>query len=41
MHFDVELADEVSVQRQLGHRTDPDADDGEHHDLADQQPKPK
>ena len=38
VQLSVELSDQVSVQRELGHRADPDAHDGEHHDLPDQQP---
>jgi hypothetical protein len=32
----VELRNQVSEQRKLGHRADSDAHDGEHHDLSDQ-----
>lgn len=37
----IELSQQVAVQRQLGYRTDPDTDKGQHHDLSYQQPQPK
>ena len=38
MQLSVELSHQISVQRELGHRADSNAHDGEHHDLPDQQP---
>jgi len=41
MRLNVELADQIAVQGQLGHRADPEACNGQHDGLTDQQPNPK